>query len=422
MSEFKHSRFNYVFDFEGNKHIYNPFAGIFKLSDELYKSYERLIPCATLDFLLEKGIVVKDTLDENKRLTFLRNKQIYSNVLDLQILPSYRCNMSCDYCFVKKNGSVMTETTKKDILIFIDKMLKTGIKVIKVTWFGGEPLLEYEIIRDLSSRMIDLCAYHGAKYQSFLITNGTLINEAIVDSFEELGIIGLQITMDGAEYTHNKYRVLNNGLKSFDLILRNLMLFRKVKPNIRVNITRNNSGGIETLLQDLFPYKQYINAIDILPLFKVDGMSKEQMECLYSDKDFAMVEIELLKLVYKYGFKTNGSLMYNLIGSPSEIPYYFAVDPQGRVYKDEYLLGDDEGAIGHIKDLNPYSMSLNEKYLDYVLSGPLENKECLGCKVLPLCMGRGQFYMENSCSTFKYTLEEQLKLYLQRGIDNEQRR
>ena len=68
---------------------------------------------------------------------------------------------------------------------------------MKVTWFGGEPLLAPEIVESLSQRLIALADECGVEYDAGFITNGYLLDQDTVDMLARCKVVALQTTLAG---------------------------------------------------------------------------------------------------------------------------------------------------------------------------------------------------------------------------------
>lgn len=103
--------------------------------------------------------------------------QRFGRILDLSltILPTLECNFRCVYCYeaVKKN-----EIMDKNVQTKVVKMIERGVGILKnlhITWMGGEPLLCFGIIDNLSQKILEICAKGSIKYSAGIITNGYLL-------------------------------------------------------------------------------------------------------------------------------------------------------------------------------------------------------------------------------------------------------
>lgn len=141
----------------------------------------------------------------------------------LYLCVANTCNAMCTYCFAnhgnygKESGLMKKEVAFKAIDFFMSKVPQDC--VASFIFFGGEPLLAYDIIENS-------CEYIKEKYcdreKSFHITtNGTLLSEKVIDYFAENDFaVGLSI--DGNKEIHNKQRPLRNGKDSFTEATKNL--------------------------------------------------------------------------------------------------------------------------------------------------------------------------------------------------------
>lgn len=133
-------------------------------------------------------IVSLDT-DELQLYSDLKNKHIkFDSTLRLVIAPTLDCNFRCPYCFEKHTPEYMSDDIQNKLLDFAEDRLKTGnyMKLL-VCWYGGEPLLGVEIIKNLSKKLYDLCQRYSVLYWSYMVTNGYLL-EQYADTLRECNV------------------------------------------------------------------------------------------------------------------------------------------------------------------------------------------------------------------------------------------
>ncbi|WP_343750137.1 radical SAM protein, partial [Paraclostridium ghonii] len=113
-----------------------------------------------------------------------------------------------------------------------------------ITWYGGEPLLAKDIIAEFSKRVIEITEREGVYFSSYIVTNGYLIDDEVIQIFKDSKITGAQITIDGPPIIHNKRRILKNSSdETFDKIVGNIKkLIAGGISNvaIRINIDKTN--------------------------------------------------------------------------------------------------------------------------------------------------------------------------------------
>lgn len=383
------------------------------------------LPESTLAELKKGGFVCDDLYDEYGMLLVRRHLQQYSSgeSLGLTIAPTIACNLSCSYCFETPQDSRMDQSVISQIVEFVKKRIKTGLKKLSITWYGGEPLLCLDIIEDLSRRLVDLCDKNDVNYSAYIITNGTLFTRAAAEKLKSLKVNGAQITIDGDKNMHDSRRPYRNGKGSFDRIVANIMDTAGIIPiELRVNIDRQN---VDTVLE-FFKKMQSDDRLGVH--FKNNDINihygfvrKFSASCRCSDEEclkpseFWQEELKLHGYLYEKGIAQpyypslrSGCVATTING--------YVVGPRGELYKCWNHLGESEMVVGNIgKDIR-----IDSLYISYLTESFETDKNCKECKVLPICMGgcvdirinykKGAFPAID-CSRWKYYLEESLKAY-----------
>jgi len=136
---------------------------------------------------------------------------------------THQCNLGCRYCYA---GS----SRKQDMTL---DMAKHGIDTA-LTWlpaesqldlglFGGEPLLRFDLIKEIVSYTRQQADKTSTPVQIFITTNGTLISPEILDYFSDQSI-RLCFSLDGRQETHDRNRCYKNGRGSFTEVVRHLKM------------------------------------------------------------------------------------------------------------------------------------------------------------------------------------------------------
>lgn len=414
----KKSSYNYVLAYRGNFYLYHPYIGLLRIGEDYYNQYQNEnIENFSKDFfelLVKKKFLLNEDIDEYKRIEFMRNRLKYSqDTLLLTIAPTLKCNCNCEYCFVSKENIQMEEHTEKNIIEFLKQRILHGIKILKVTWFGGEPLLAFESIQRLSKEIIALCEKEGVSYQAFLITNGILLNDDIVFQFESLKIIGLQITLDGTEFFHNASRP-SYSVNSYKQIMSNLTLFQgKVKPTIRINVSKRNIDNVIDLLACLDHVAEYIDSIVFAPVFSINNTPKQYEKYTLEGAEYAGLEKRYLEYLKDTKLKVDYRIRGKYIGDAAYVLNSFCIDPKGNLYKSSFMLGNENYKLQNIISFNLIECSYNKNYLSYTAIQDFD-KKCRECFYFPYCLGGEETMMKGNCDSIKYNFE----LYLKRYIDN----
>lgn len=214
---FKRSLFNFRLKKNGKILLYNSLKGTFLeigtansslykwLGDESvtishtngFKKNWRKIGNEAKKNLLLGGYVIPEDFDEMAYLSF-RNKseRFRKDYYSMTVVLTHACNMNCVYCYENAPGKkiYMTEKIAKQLILFIETILKDKPKYFDVTWYGGEPLLQYNLILKLSKKIIALCRKYDVKYSASIITNGTLLTRKKAKALKKMHVKSAQIT------------------------------------------------------------------------------------------------------------------------------------------------------------------------------------------------------------------------------------
>jgi len=220
---------------------------------ELWESnrFEELLNNSDKNFLLEGRFLVPKEENQIEFQRQLREKEALEQekeCISFTITPTLFCNARCEYCFQKGIPQTrMNEETVKMVINFIKSICSQyGAKKVNIRWFGGEPLLEQEIIKHVSLELIN--HFGRDNYTASITTNGSLITDDVLELFHRFNILDVQITLDGLENTYNQIKNYRNSKNNFSSVCKNIekCLEREIFVCIRLNISKTNSD--ETLL------------------------------------------------------------------------------------------------------------------------------------------------------------------------------
>ena len=180
--------------------------------------------------LHEHGFVVDTRESERAALdTFFVEHQNNSDELHVTVLTTLQCNFACDYCLqgdhdeYNKSVTKMSLDTAYGVCDWLVERLDTVTpRKLALTFFGGEPLLNLEVLYAVSDRAHAAAQQRGVEIEINLITNGILLTPEIVDRLRPLGLKGVKVTLDGDRETHDRMRPLRGGQATFDKIIENI--------------------------------------------------------------------------------------------------------------------------------------------------------------------------------------------------------
>lgn len=364
---------------------------------------------SSLPELYKQGILVDDELDEMAMLRYVYGKQKNAtDILELVIAPTLECNFRCVYCFETPRSGFMSDKVWDSLKNYIEtEITQKPFKRIKITWYGGEPLLCLDIIENCSHDITEIAFAHGISVEYTLVTNGYLLNNKVLKRLENANIRRIQTTLDGSAQYHDKRRKLVNGRETFSTVVENIKLFKNTnfQVSIRVNIDKHSAAGyveLENCIKSL-----QMDNIEIYPAIveKTENQTPEQKSLCLSCEEYGHFAIETANSYYlKQGLSNFES---KCCFCPAEREFSFVVDELGNFYKCWNSIGYDSDILFNVCSPEIQNPVISSQYLG---RDPFTEEECKQCAYLPICMG-GCNYARittgiHQCVVEKYVLEQ----------------
>ena len=365
------------------------------------------------------GFLVDDGRDDDffRIMKMKRSIAAYSpKTLALTIAITRACNFTCTYCYEKDRiASSINDEIENKIVTFIDK--HKGFNNIWITWYGGEPLLEFERIKSLTSKVKGL----DIKYEAMLVTNGYHLTVDVSSLLSELNINSVQITVDGSREVHDSRRFLIEGMPTYDVIMNNIdsLLWSnwQGKLKLRVNVDETNSQEFSKFyrfIESKYPDK-FDEKVSVYPGFVTDCRSTGH-NCHFNFKRKAEF---LLDLATRHNIITLPVFPKNELGGCTlTTRNYYVIGTEGELYKCWDDLGIESEIIGNISDLTEWNISLVAEGM--VGASHFEDEVCKKCFYLPVCSGgcpKVRMYNNRDggerdiCSYFKNNIKEFLEVH-----------
>lgn len=177
--------------------------------------------------------------------------------LSLEIIKS--CNLNCSYCYLgeKENSRMPIETAYKAIDLAAHEATKQNDKTLHVYFIGGEPLLAFQMMQQCCKYAEKICEANGVHVAYSTTTNGTLLNEKIIDFFVQKNF-DLKLSIDGNEIEHDANRIYVDGKGSHKAVVDKMDLIVKYerKTNKKVHaaqvICKNTCMSLTKSLKYLY--------------------------------------------------------------------------------------------------------------------------------------------------------------------------
>lgn len=433
----KISKHNFLIDEIGNNKLYyNSFTGGLAEFDDEVQGILSKIETGVIDLsdLNERqSKIINDLIlghfvtqsDDNlfDEVKFLYTKEMFSSKgLGLTILPTLRCNFRCVYCYEKHLEIDMSDGVIEKIKQYVkDQIENNRINFLFINWYGGEPLLKIDTIRELSLFFIDICKKNNCKYSADIVSNGWLVDDELAKELSELHIKGFQITIDGTENIHNKYRKLANGGSTYQKIIESIRILSKyLEIGVRVNISKEFSNNLASFFNEL---PKDMLSIPFYPAhMSPDSTTVCQSirEICMDDKQFAEKQVEFFEIAFSKGMHITMYPKPKVGGCCANNISSMIIGPDGSLYRCWAQVGEINESYGNIMDFN--NTFKPENYYKWVLFDPFAIEECKDCSVFPVCVAgcpakwinsSTDYLMPdktNKCTMFKYNLKEFLQL------------
>ncbi len=390
--KYKFSKYNLFLDIDNKIIAFNTLSGALLY---ITKSLYNIIKSNDLEYLVNNFItqfnllkksrfIIPNDIDEFNIMKFRHHRDVFlDNRYKLIINPTLDCNFNCWYCYEKHiKNSKMSKEIQERILKYVNNLIFTNsISALELSWFGGEPLLYFdEIIYPLSKKLLKDCHKSDISFSNAITTNGFLINNNMIEKFQEIRLFNFQITLDGTEKKHNKIRNIN-GLPTFKKIINNInLLCKSIKEanlTIRVNYTNETLKDISTIIT-LIPE---INRGKI----KFDFQRIWQTIDNKTNNDNLS---EILERIELSGFKKakNNILTYKGFHCYADKWNEAVINFDGNVYKctaRDFISKNRSGFL----DKDGKIKWIQNSFIKRFAVIPFDNIMCKNCPLLPICGG-----------------------------------
>jgi uncharacterized protein len=347
------------------------------------------------DLIKSRAVISSNDNGGQKQIDF-EKMSIELKTLVLHVTDA--CNLGCRYCYYG-NGDhaavarekMSPETAARAVDFLMEH--SGNLKEVIIVFFGGEPLLNLELMRFIVADAQKKAMEKGIRVDFAVTTNGTLFTDKAIAFLRE-NHIGVTISMDGFETAHDRFRRFPNGAPSYGAILPGLARFlsdRGEKPVVARVTVAGESKDIPEILDHLLALG--FSEAGFAPVTTGDlsyQLSPGEMAKLLAHfKTLSEIFLSHAKKDEFYGF-TN--LIDNLVvlheGERKDYPCgagmgLFSVDPKGGLYLCQRLTGEASSRMGDIFSGFDHA-ALNRFRKQAFIS---EKKACAECWVRKICAG-----------------------------------
>jgi len=340
--------------------------------------------------LKDMRMVVDDGMDESSlvNLHYFERQQV-----ELNIIPfvTKQCNFRCVYCYENHTNDKMQPETYESLLKCIENLVDAkGYKVINLSFFGGEPMLEYEAITVFAQKINELAERKNIIFNGSMTTNAYLLTFEKLKKLMDLNIRSYQITIDGLKETHDKARFLINKGGTWDKIIRNLQDAKNSDLRFRITLRTNISDEIMKSAKEFIEFMAQKFGSDERFSFHCEAVKKlryienDPLEVIDDESDAVN---ELSMYAKSLGLSIAGLTSFT---KPFGLVCYaakndsFSIDYDGTVMKCTVHIEDEANKIGKLSDGN---LNIEDHLMAPWTSKDLA-EQCRSCAILPMCYGR----------------------------------
>lgn len=304
------------------------------------------------------------TPDTYEELAFdFKNNSDVIKALCLHV--AHTCNLNCSYCFASQgkyqgDRALMTFEVGKQALDFL--VAHSGSRRnLEVDFFGGEPLMDWEVVKQLVAYARSIEQEKGKNFRFTLTTNGVLLDDEVME-FANREMHNVVLSLDGRKEVHDHLRKDYKGNGSYDGIVPKFQKFVESR------------GGTGYYMRGTFTHNNVDFTNDIFHMADL-GFAELSMEPVVCDpKDpYALTDEDLPKLFEQYeilakemirrkkagnGFTfyhymldlEHGPCIYKRISGCGSGTEYMAVTPWGELFPCHQFVGDGKYSLGNIWD------------------------------------------------------------------------
>lgn len=312
--------------------------------------------------LQKEGMLFTEDTYENAIIDF-RKRQTVVKALCLHI--AHDCNLACRYCFAEEGEyhgrrALMSFEVGKKALDFL--IANSGNrKNLEVDFFGGEPLMNWKVVKDLVCYGREQEEKYDKKFRFTLTTNGVLLNDEIME-FANREMDNVVLSIDGRKEVNDFMRPFRKGKGSYDLIVPKFMKFadsrNQEKYYVRGTFTRHNLDFAEDVLHLADMGFKQISVEPVVALPKEEyAIREEDIPKICEEYDRLADEIiKREKSGERFNFfhfmidLTGGPCVYKRLSGCGSGTEYLAVTPWGDLYPCHQFVGEDEFMMGNVFD------------------------------------------------------------------------
>ncbi len=278
---------------------------------------------------------------------------------------AHTCNLNCSYCFASQGkyhgdrGVMSFEVGKRALDFLIEN--SGSRRNLEVDFFGGEPLMNFQVVKDLVAYARSVEKEHNKNFRFTLTTNGVQIDDDVID-FANRECSNVVLSLDGRKEIHDRFRVDYAGKGSWDRIVPKFQKLVEAREGknyyMRGTFTHANPDFLKDIQQML---DLGFTELSMEPVVCAAGdpseLTQEDLPIVLEQYE-KLAELMLQKdkegkpfTFYHYMIDlTGGPCIYKRISGCGSGTEYMAVTPWGDLYPCHQFVGEEKFKLGNIWD------------------------------------------------------------------------
>lgn len=339
--------------------------------------------------LQAKGLLFKDEVKTYP----LKSNEVKALCLHI----CHDCNLRCRYCFADEGAyhserEFMSEQTAKKAIDFLIE--NSGQRrVLEVDFFGGEPLMCLQTIKNVVAYAREKGGKAGKKFLFTTTTNALLLDDDAIDFFNR-EMENVVLSLDGRKEVHDAIRKTKNGKGSFDYVIDNVKKFVRSRGDksyyVRGTFTSKNLDFSKDVI---FLAENGFDSISMEPVVtEIDDLAiKQEHLPRILDEYETLCDKYLEKYENGEGFNffhfnidlEGGVCLQKKVSACGAGNEYFSVVPNGDIYPCHQFAGEKDFLMGNVYD-GKLNTSIREKFASNCL---FTRKDCENCFAKFICSG-----------------------------------
>ena len=311
---------------------------------------------------------------------------------------AHTCNLNCAYCFASQgkyhgDRAIMSFEVGKRALDFLIEH-SAGRRNLEVDFFGGEPLMNFEVVKRLVAYARSREKECGKNFRFTLTTNGMLIDDDVID-FANREMSNVVLSLDGRKEIHDRYRVDYAGNGSWERIVPRFQKLVEARGNknyyMRGTFTHANPDFLKDIQEML---RLGFTELSMEPVVCAPGdpsaLTAEDMPVVMEQYE-KLAELMLQRhregrpfTFYHYMIDLEGGpCIYKRISGCGSGTEYMAVTPWGDLYPCHQFVGEERFKLGNVFE----GVTNREVQEEFAACNVYTRPECADCWAKLYCSG-----------------------------------